>query len=399
MGWGWLLLLLPLSSCQCLEQTSGQPWTLGVSPDTGEADVSIPPSPDGSSGVVQPVECSEALNDRSDLVVDERGTPWIGYHQYSGPSCERTSLVVARGTPEGDWTREALERHKGIFSVKIIEPSRPVAVYPNPRLGLFRSAMRDGPDDWAFTNLDLGRTRVGPRDGFDLATDGRRFFATFAENQGERVQLFIYDTEADSPRWRSRASLEVPDPRAALSQGLRADDDYLYLTHQNSAIGDSPQFGIARYDRRGNVWDERTYFEGRNAGARPHSLEVTSGGGLCMASGLDEKLLITCGTSDDLDARERTMFRDEPIASRYPASTIEGPGGNLYVAFHPPDNDELRLARRTSPGEWVVRTIFDGSSYGVSTAIDPTDGDLMLAFYTCEGDGESCVLKTLSISV
>jgi hypothetical protein len=226
LWWGWFLLL-PLSSCQCLEQPPGERWSFPGADIGGEVATDIVERPETGLGVVEPVRCSDALNDRTDLVVDEQGTPWVGYHRYSGPACNRTSLVVTRRTSEGEWIRESLEPHEGIFSVKVTEPTRPVAVYPNPRVGRFRAALREGDDDWSLTNLDLDGERVGPRDGFDLATDGRRLFATFAANGAPRVRLFTYDTASDEPRWRTRDALEVDNPQAALSQGWRAAETQL----------------------------------------------------------------------------------------------------------------------------------------------------------------------------
>ncbi len=416
-----VVVALPLASCQCRD-TVGYGWELSAPvPDVAEvgADAEADGGPDADPGDVgdahdvrdvadvvdvrdgrrdidtwqpeeiMPVECTErAQTDRTSLVIDDEGTLWLGHHRYEGPDCEHSTLVVNRKRLRGRWVREDIQPHEGIFALSIIERDRPIVVYPDPPDGSFKVAHRFGDRDWRFHPYDLEGHHVGRWDGFDLTNDGRRFFVSFAGDGASQLRLFSYDTQAADPSWQTRRSLSVHDPQAAMERGLRADtDDSVYLVHRD----DRDRFGVARYDKHGDVWAEREYLDQRNQGY-VHSFIIRDDFELCMSSRLDGRLLVTCGTMFDLQ-QDRTLL-DQRIPDDYPTSLIEGDDGTLYVAFHPPDNDELRVAKRPPGGEWSVRTVFDQPSFGVSTAIDGT-GDLVLGFYTCDEAHRRCSLRVI----
>jgi hypothetical protein len=416
------LLVLPLSGCQCqdtmpvgweLEEPEGdamadvvpdappmdvqpdvEPDTRDIGPDTRDVVDIRDAEPDIDAW--QPEElfdvpCTESeLNDRTSLAIDDNGTLWLGHHKFQRPDCSNPTLVVNRKRLEGRWVREDIQPHEGIFGLSIIDDNRPIAVFPDRRDGTFEAVHRRGNRDWEFHTFDIGSHRVRRGDGFDVTNDGERFFVTFAGNNAPQVRLFSAEAGNGAPDWESRRSLFVEDPSAAMERGLRADtDDSVYLVHENE---ERNRYGLARYDKDDDLWKDRVYFNDANRRARVHSFVIREDFELCMSSRLQGQLLVTCGTMFDLQ-QDRTLF-DQEISRRYPSSMIEGDDGTLYVVFHPDDNSELRVAKRPPGGEWSVQTVYDGSSFGISTAIDMT-GDLVMAFYTCGERGQECTLKVL----
>ncbi|MFB6351913.1 MAG: hypothetical protein ABEN55_18260 [Bradymonadaceae bacterium] len=395
--WVLLLFVWPLANCQCSDQIE-YGWDLGHEPDA-VADIGPDTEPDVDvwepENVLPEICKSDARNDRTSLVVDDNGTLWLGFHKYAGENCQNSTLVVYHKRLGGRWVREDIQPHEGIFGLSIIDSNRPIAVFPDPSDGTFKAAHRRGDREWTFHEFDLGNHRVTRRDGFDVTEDGDRFFVTFAEDDGTEVRLYTSDPSTGNSRWKSRRSLEVPDPRAAMERGLRADsDDSVYLVHNNRKRG---RFGLARYDKQDNRWPERNYFSDRNSAAYVHSFVITDNFRLCLSSRYRGRLMVTCGTMFNLQM-ERKVFTDQRIAERFPSSLVEAPNGQLYVAFQPADNSELRVAKRSSDGKWSVQTVFDQPAFGVSTAIDTT-GDLVMGFYTCEKRGlnrfDNCSLKVL----
>lgn len=411
----WLLpafvVLLPFAGCQCSDEVPAGPWSFD-GPDALGPDVDDPPPPEDTDDfppedvgditidawqpedVVSDVKCENALDDRTSLIVDREGTTWVAFHKYRSDDCEgRPTLVVARKPVGGTWVEEDIQPHAGIFGINSIEPGNPVVVYPdarNPRRtsqtgsGTFRAAHREGPRDWRVRELDIGNQVVETGDGFDVTEDGDSFWATFAKDNGQMVRLYEYDTTAPNAEWNGRNPLPIADPRPAVARGLRAGpDDGVYLVFREDSNADPPPpFGVAKYDKSIDRWTDRALLEDVDRQTRTHSLVLRNQGGICLANRhlTAEYLLVTCGTMDDLD-RDQQHFRTETIPEWRPASITEGNDGTLYVAFHPPTEDELRLAKR-EPGEsWSTQTIYDRAASGVSTAIDQT-GDLVLAFYT-----------------
>jgi len=418
-----LLLLLPFSGCQCEDEVGPDAWEFG-GPDASPPDVVVPPFDTGDveprdtrdardlgfdtfvpENVVSDVECEDALNDRTSAIVDSEGTTWVAFHKYRSGECDESpSLVVARKPVGGEWTEETIQFHQGIFGINSVEAGRPVVVYPdprNPRLsdrpgsGQFRAAHRRGPGDWEIRSLDIGDNVVEPGDGFDVTDDGESYWATFARDSGEMVRLFEFDTTDAAPEWEGRAPLPFRDPRPALARGLRANsEDSVYLVYQRDEDDPNSRFGVARYEKSTDEWPQTALLEDVDRETVVHSFSITEKFELCLANRAPAPphLLVTCGTMSDLD-REQQDFEDEQIPRRFPASITEGRDGTLYVAFHPPANNELRLAERDPDGGWSVQRIFDRPASGVSTAIDQ-NGFLVLAFYT-ETENGRFALKVL----
>lgn len=416
-GWVFvaLLALLSFSNCRCADQRSYDDWEFErrdtTSDDRFDAISTFPPedvgpvdtgSLDVADGredtnkwqpeeVLPEIECRDALNDRTSLIVDSDGTLWLGYHHFRGENCRNPTLVVAHKRVGGEWVEEDLQPHNDIFGLSTINPGRPIAVYPDTDAGTFKASHRMGDQDWRTHVFDIGDREVQTGDGFDVTQDGTSFWVTFAGDGASEVNLFEYDlSSASRSRWTERAPLEVEDPRAAMARGLRAgSSDSVYLVHRSAR---RDRFGLARYDKNSDMWPERGYFGDRDADARVHSFAISSEFGLCMSSRIFTRLLVTCGDLSNLE-RSRMMFDTQSIPQSYPSSIIEGRNGTLYVAFHPSDNSELRVAKLPPGGNWSIRTVFDGPAYGVSTAID-TSGKLVLGFYTCD-ETDRCSLKVL----
>lgn len=411
----WLLpavvVVLPFSGCQCTDQIESEPWAFG-GPDAYNTELLGPPPVDSGDppgdtddpgdisidawqpeDVVSDVQCEDALNDRTSLIVDDEGTTWVGFHKYRSSDCDgRPTLVVARKPVGGTWVEEDIQPHTGIFGLSSIDPGRPVVVYPDPRnrrrtevagSGTFRAAHRRGFENWEVHEFNIGDHVVGPRDGFDVTEDGDSFWVTFARDDGQMVRLYEGDSTQASPNWRQRSPLPIPEPQPALARGLRADsEDSVYYVYQKEQDNPQSRFGVARYDKGNDRWPATELLDEVDTQTVVHSFAITEEFRLCLANRHPSPphLLVTCGSMSNLD-KSRKHFENQRIPSRFPASITEGRDGTLYVAFHPPQNNELRLAKREPGGSWSTRTIYDRPASGVSTAIDQS-GHLVLAFYT-----------------
>jgi hypothetical protein len=172
--------------------------------------------------------------------------------------------------------------------------------------------------------------------------------------------------------------------------------DSVYLVNKSGRTG---VYGVYRYDEVLDRWPQSAELESYSD-LFVHSLYITRDFRLCMsgnygpASSLnDGHLLVTCGSMFDL-TMDTHLFSSERLSPFDPSSIIEGDDGTLYVAYNPAGNDELRVASREPDSDtWRIETVYDGPSYGVSTAIDKS-GDLVMSFYTCDEAGR-CSLKVL----
>jgi hypothetical protein len=427
------LLLLATSSCQCQDDDIGGPWEIaqgfdieerGIDADSGPdvADVDdvqdVPDEPDTEDVEdVEDIEDTEdirevldaepdtpppnpwepedvpfehALTDRTEMVIDDDGTFWIAFHSCDQPSCENATLSVARRPVGGDWTFEDIEPHRGIFGIDVIEPGRPLVVFPQQRDASLKAATRVGASSWEIRRLPVRRS-VGRGSGFDLTQDGQRFYVTYADEGAPEVELFSKAANTSPGAFVRRDSLQAQDPQAAMGRGLRADTaGSAYLVHRNDNVG---AYGISRYDFGIDRWPQSSYLQ--TLGDQfVHSLWITQDFQLCMSGGLNGHLVVTCGTTFDLEQRSKQFFGQD-IARRHPSSIIEGDDGTLYIAFNPDGNTELRVAKLPPGGDfqndWEFVTVFDGPSFGVSTAIDRF-GNLAISFYTCTAQ-DICSMK------
>ncbi|MFU8802896.1 MAG: hypothetical protein ACNA8W_03710 [Bradymonadaceae bacterium] len=411
-------LLLPLANCTCADEddyiwTFYEPFEeedvyVGVDtpapmwPDIVEEDVDRPledilQTPDAEEEeILDPREWEEgewttetideefafshALNERTSLVVDSRGTLWLGYHACDDRQCSSPRLVVGRKPIDGEWTYETIQNHRGLFGLQVIRSEEPIAVYVDDRDQSFKVAMRKGPNHWEIQRIDVGR--AGLYDGFDVTNDRTRFYLSFASSESTSVDFFVYNVAANQPYWRRLPSLPQAYS-AAMERGLGADNSFsLYLVHRQSRFG---SYGVAHYNLGQQRWDERVYFDHSDTVS---SFVVRRNDQLCLSHERGGNLAVSCGNMDDL-SRETTLFR-EPISGY--SSMIEGRDGSLFVAFHGRENTSMRVARGDARRGWAVETAFQGSSYGISTAINHHD-QLAMAFYTCPGS--LCSLRVL----
>lgn len=336
------------------------------------------------------VSMNHALTDRTSLAVDPDGTLWLGYHVCQRIGCENSQLKVVHKPVGGEWTGQTIRRHEGIFGVSVIEPGEPIVVFPDTVDTTYMAAMRQPDGQWRFHTFPVSRSSYPRYDGFDVTNDGTSYFVSFAPQDAQQVEFYAYDTTASRPQWRRKSPLRVRNPQAAMERGLRADDgDSAYLVNQS---GDSGVYGVYRYDEGVDAWPQSVELDSFTD-TFVHSLYITSDFRLCMSGNYQDSLLVTCGSMFDLTL-DHKYFSRERLAPRHPSSIIEGDDGTLYVAYNPEGNDELRVARRDpNSGVWRVETVFDGPSYGVSTAIAKS-GDLVVSFYTCD-DNDRCSLKVL----
>ncbi|QDG51056.1 hypothetical protein FIV42_10015 [Persicimonas caeni] len=412
--------VLPLSGCNCHDEfesgwdlqsdlefpeDAGVDVTADVEPDIADAwdappdlvdtvDVAdepdAPPVEPWQPEVVESVSRTHALTDRTSLAVDPDGTLWLGYHECNTLGCDNPTLKVVHKPVGGEWAGERIRAHEGIFGVSVIEPQKPIVVFPDTLEDTYKAAMRQPDGSWRFHTFPVDRSRTPRYDGFDVTNDGKSYFVSFAPQDAQRVEFYAYDTTASRPQWRRKAPLEVTNPQAAMERGLRADNgDSVYLVNQS---GQSGVYGVYRYDEEVDAWPQSVELE-QLTSTFVHSLFITADYRLCMSGNYQDDLLVTCGSMFDLTGETR-LFRGERLAYGHPSSIIEGTDGTLYVAFNPDGNDELRVARRdVVTGTWTVETVFDGPSYGVSTAIAQS-GDLVISFYTCD-DTDRCSLNVL----
>lgn len=364
-------------------------------PDTVDAidvedEPDAPPIDPWQPEEVESVSRNHALTDRTSLAVDPDGTLWLGYHECNDLGCSEPTLKVVNKPLSGEWSGERIRAHEGIFGVSVVEPGKPIVVFPDILDDTYKAAMRQPDGDWRLHTFPVERSFQPRYDGFDVTNDGESYFVSFAPQDATRVEFYAYDTTARSPSWRRKAPLEVGNPQAAMERGLRADNgESVYLVNRSGASG---VYGVYRYDEEVDAWPQSVELEELTS-TFVHSLYITGDYRLCMSGNYQDSLLVTCGSMFDLSS-ETKHFSSERLAYGHPSSIIEGDDGTLYVAFNPDGNDELRVARRDADtGRWSVETVFDGPSYGVSTAIAQS-GDLVISFYTCD-DNERCSLNVL----
>lgn len=323
---------------------------------------------------------SQVLNERTSLVVDPQGTMWLGYHACNDRSCSNPRLVIARKAIDGAWTHESVQNHRGLFALTVIRSEEPIVAYVDDQDQSFKVAMRRGRNDWQIQRLDV--ERAGAFDGFDITRDRGRYYVSFASGESSSVDFFVYDVAASQPRWRRLPSLDEAYS-AALERGLGAGNDFnLYLVHRQSRFG---SYGVGRYSLGEQRWQGQTYF---NHTDLVSSFVVRRNNDLCMSHTRTDRLVVSCGDMNNL-SRETRVFA-EPISGY--SSLIEGRDGSLFVAFHGRDNTSMRVARRDARQQWEVETAFQGSSYGISTAINHHD-QLAMSFYTCANS--LCSLRVL----
>jgi hypothetical protein len=339
---------------------------------------------------VESVSRNQALTDRTGIAVDPDGTLWLGYHKCSDFSCDQPQLNVVNKPIGGQWSGETIRQHEGIFGVSVIEPGRPIVVFPDILDGTYKAAMRQPNGDWDLHTFPVDRAGQSRGDGFDVTNDGTSYFVSFAPDGASEVDFYAYDTSASGPTWRAKTPLVVRNPQAAMERGLRADDaESVYLVNHSRESG---SYGVYRYDEDLDAWPQSVELE-EYTSTFVHSLIITSNFNLCMSGNFEGSLLVTCGSMFDLTLDSKHFSR-ENLAERHPSSIIEGDDGTLYVAYNPTGNDELRIARRhPDSSTWTIETVFDGPSYGVSTAVAKS-GDLVISFYTCD-DSDRCSLQVL----
>ena len=425
---GIIVLSMGSGSCTCHDGAYGEPWelteefenegdgavdfdaddtgvdtsdTTDIGPDTSDTSDTLdtrdtedvpdtePEDPWEPIDVDPSVPFQNALTDRTSLAIDENGTFWLGFHTCDTRDCSDSTLAVARKPQGEEWTVEEIERHSGIFGLEIMEPERPVVVFTQDLDDSFKSATRLGEPSWAVRQFPV--VRNGRGDGFDITHDEERFYVTFAGDGAPQVELFTRPQGASPDDWVRRDSLAVRDPQAAMERGFRADTNgSAYLVHRSDSQG---TYGISRYDFGLDRWPQSEYLDEYDS-IFVHSFYITDDFRLCQSGNFQDELVVMCGSMFDLTADSR-HFRTEHLAPRHPSSIIEGDDGTLYVAYNPEGNDELRVAR-LRPGRswttgWETITVYDGPSYGVSTAIG-LNGDLAISFYTCD-DNDVCSLK------
>ncbi len=416
----WLLLLLPLASCDCSDQDFArwdffEPYEdaenifdadndVGIDVDEDifepediveESDIDIdfdaepevpdtwvPPDverdTDWNEGewtaeiVDSNFSRSHALNDRTSIVVDDDGTMWLGYHSCSDMFCSKPELTVARRPVGQGWDRKNVQSHSGIFGLEVINPEEPIAVYPDPNDNYLKVAQRTAAGAWNVESLDI---RGGGDDGFDVTRDRARFYVSFANRLTSTVDFLVYNTASAAPRWQRLPQL-TEAYSAAFERGLSADNKFnLYLVHRRSQSG---AYGLARYSLSENKWIQRSYLPDDHLVS---SLLIRRNGDLCMSSSTaGGTLIVTCGDMQNL-TRERKVFSGESVT--YYSSMVEGADGTLFVAYHNQANNSLRVARRTHNGQWTSETAFASDAYGVSTAVNDRE-EIALSFYTCE---------------
>lgn len=423
---GAICMLLPLSACNCEDDTGADPWELtepwpdmalppdmamepdldmapdlDLAPDLFEEPDLPPPPPDippeipWEKEVVAEVPRSQALNDRTSLGVGEDGTVWLGYHPCDDDQCIVSWLAVAIDRPDGqDWTIERVAEQRGTFGLDV-HVNEPWVAYLDEVNNQFRVARRNlsgrGPQAW--TKIPMPVDFTGPYDGLDLTHDDDFIYVTFASELDRPVELFAFDKRpgADSSEYIQLSSLDVGAASAALERGLQADGKgNLFLVHRE---GDTGPYGVARFRLRDNIWDRQAYFG--DPGIVVSSMVARENGDICMSNTVPDGLFadgyleMTCGKMNDL-RRGLWRHQDESVSSY--SSLIEGTDGSLIIAYNAGGNTELRVARRYPDGTWDIRTVFDGSSYGVSTALD-TQNRLLISYYTCSRN--RCTLELL----
>lgn len=401
-----LLGFLALPSCDCSGEHDSN-WVLDdewpfEEEDAGQLDAEgAEDSEEESDAAWQPEEVepsvpdSHALTDRTSIVVDPEGTLWLGYHHCNDLTCSQPMLRVMHKAVGSDWKSEDIGIHDGIFGLEIIKPGEPIIAYPDSFERVYRVSMRSSDGAWRDHDFPVERAGNLRYDGFDITANNQSYYISLAPDEASKVSLFRYTPDDAQPTWREMSPLVLPDPQAAMERGLRADEaGSVYLVNRSSTSG---VYAVHRYDSEADRWTQSAEFESY-ADIFVHSLYITQDARLCISGSVEEvmgepQLVLTCGSMGDLSENVQ-VFYDEFLSREHPSSIIEGHDGTLYVAFNPRGNHELRVASQ-KPGEqdWTIETVYDGPSYGVSTAID-LNGDLVISFYTCDQAGY-CSLKVV----
>lgn len=409
------LMISPLPGCSC-EDAYDSEWNLedqwpiedaggvdGYDDDAALLDIGDEPDADEPIEPWEPEEVEpeipydHALTDRTSLAVDPDGTLWLGYHSCNDRACSEPMLRVTHKAVGSDWVGEDIRVHEGIFGVSVINPDEPIIAYPDSFDPTYRVAMRSSDGVWKTHDFPVPRSADLAYDGFDDAENGESYFISFAPNGAPHVSLFEYNTTDANPQWEERRPLEIENSQAAMERGLRADGDgSVYLVNQSGISG---IYGVYRYDKELDRWPQSAELQSYTD-LFVHSLVNTRNFGLCMSGAYGDfnnpgaqNLMVTCGSMVDL-TMDVKIFGDELLSAEHPSSIIEGNDGTLYVAYNPPGNRELRVASRPPNSQtWMIETVYDGPSYGISTAID-LSGDLVISFYTCD-EANLCSLKVL----
>ena len=391
------------SACTCEDEQGLEPWEVDETwedetpdevieePEPEPEPETIPPDLPWEADEVTEVERSQALTDRTALSVGEDGTTWIGFHDCADSSCRQAYLAAAVLRPgESDWTIERIAPQNSTFGLDVWGDT-PWVAYLDSANREFRVAYRD---ESGWHPMALPVNYQGDFDGLDLTHDDRYMYVTFASNAGDPVNLFALDmTRPDRTDWIALSTLDVGRASAALERGLQADGQgNLFLVHR---AGETGPYGVARYRLEENVWDQIGYLSGPEYTAS--SMIAREDGSVCISTSVDDgsfgsngHLRLNCGTVTSLD-RESWGFPQEGTSSY--SSLIEGNDGSLITAYNTDGNTSLRVARRYPSGMWDFRTVFEQSSYGVSTGINKRN-QLLISYYTCSGG--RCTLELLS---
>jgi len=396
-----LFATLPLSSCTCEDQNV-EPWEFTEFEEAPPVEepiqdeqmmeeeeepppmTIIPPDIEWVPEVIEEVPREQALNDRTSIDVGADGRIWVGYHRCDDDFCSDPRLATASREPDADgWLIDPITPQSGTFGLVMFE-DQPWVAYLDTRNDQFRvGTLEPGADEWTLQPLDVEFT--GAFDGLDLTHDDTRLYVTFAGEQSNRVDLFVRDMVDPDAQWVRLRSLDTqPGASAALERGLQADGrGNLYLVHRDGRFG---PYGVARFRLGDNIWDRLTYLT--DSDVVVSSMLVRDAGDVCMSSEFGSRVLLTCGRMNDL---ARDYERLEEIQQGY-SSMIEGTDGSLMIAFNSAGNDSLKVARLYPDGVWDVRTVFEGSSFGVSTGLD-LENKLLISYYTCRRN--RCTLELL----
>lgn len=348
--------------------------------------VVLPPPEPWEPEVVVEVPRSQAFNDRTSLSVGNDNTVWLGFHSCDTNSCNAPDLTIANraaAATNQPWSLEDIAPQNTTFGLDVYE-NTPIVAFLDTNNSRFRVAQRSGPNSWNAETLPV--QYGGNSDGLDLTHDGANMYVTFASDSGAPVNLFAKAMKSQAPAWIKLRSLDVGKAQAALERGLQADGNgNLFLVHKD---GDFGPYGVARYSLMNNTWNRRQYLSSDDL--LVSSMVARSNGDICMSSASwdqNEKLTMTCGTISGL---ERDVYGLNNERTNSYSSLIEGKDGSLMIAYAYGDNERLKIARRFPNGQWDVRTVFDGPTYGVSTAIDK-DNKLLISYYTCRSS--RCTLE------
>lgn len=324
-----------------------------------------------------------ADNDRTDVMVDRQGTVWLGYHRCETSQCLNPQLIVGhRRVGESDFIWEHIDSHSGLFGLEIIEADRPIVIYMDGAQGKLKAASREGSNRWLIEELPV--QSVGSFDGFDVSRDRARYYVSHASQERRNIQFFTYNTASPAPYWRRLPPIENASS-AAYERGLRAGNAMnFYLVHRDPF----DDYILSEYDLGRDQWT-------RSSDSFPgpiSSLLVRQNGEICTVGPSFGDLLVTCGSF------EHPLSEQERIHGRsvyYLSSLIEARDQSLFVAYHDAADQALWVGRRPSGGTWTTESVYDGETFGASTAIDHRD-HILLSFYHCTSS--SCAVRLLERS-